>query len=224
MGGKSFRVLLLSLFIGLSFNHAKGQSDFGGRFGLSIQFGTHFQRIGTFYQVYYFKGALQASHGGHLHFNFRNLGPKEKGLELQVHGGLIYLWGERISWERKQFSEISVMAPNRNAAGYVFKYYFDGVGTSQATGTIHVCFNRAGVAFENDLFGGFSLDDKFRTGAFLLAYQIDDFNLGIQTTMWTGKSIDGRWIEPFLSWQVWLQGPEGCAIWQDFTWDIGDER
>jgi hypothetical protein len=184
--------LILSV-LALACQYSEAKNELGAKGGLSFQIGAHIQRIGFMYQMYYFTGSVQLSHGSLVHFNRKNLGPIKRGFEFQSNIGLQAFWGAGSTADRYLFNEYSLLAGKPYAAGYVFKIFLDQVETSQTTGGLFLHANNFGMVFENDLFGGpRGYQDKYRTGALALSYQADRFQACIQTTLWTGKSIEGR--------------------------------
>ena len=171
-----------------------GQEDWGGKVGLSIQLGSHIDRIGLMYQFYYFNNNIQLSQGSDVRFNLKNLGPKGSYAEFKIQIGLQGQWleGQNIKYLYNEFSNLS---PYRNSAGYSFYVYLDNKGMSQTTGAIHANFDDFLFAIDNDALGLNQVDDKYRTGGFYVGYQVDSALYGIQSTLWTGKSSEGPRID-----------------------------
>jgi hypothetical protein len=183
---------LIIFAIALTGETSEAKNEFGAKAGVSFQIGTHIQRIGFMYQLYYYAGSVQLSHGSLVHFNRKNLGPAKRGLELQSNIGIQTFWGNPSDESRYLFNEFSLMGNKSYATGYVFKLFVDQVETSQTTGALFLHANKFGFVFENDLLGGpKGYQDKFRTGALAVSYQVDRFLVSLQTTHWTGKSIEG---------------------------------
>ena len=111
-----------------------GKGEFGGRVGFTFQFGTHIQRLGLMYQVYYFNRFAQVSHGTSFHYNWKALGPGRKGWEMQTLVGLQFYWGEESGKKKYLLTEYSLMAAEKFSGGIMWRYYLDQVETSQATG------------------------------------------------------------------------------------------
>jgi len=180
---------ILLIFSGFAF---AGKGEFGGKVGLSFQFGTHIQRLGLMYQLYYFNRFVQVSHGTSFFYNWKSLGPARRGLEMQGLVGLQFYWGEESGKKKYLLNEYSLMVSEKFSGGIMWRYYLDQAETSQATGGINFNLFQFGIIFENDLFGGTGgFLDKFRTGAMGITYQVDSLQLVLQTTHWTGKAFDG---------------------------------
>lgn len=182
-------VILFVLFSGL-----KAQSGFGGKLGLNIQFGTHIQRFGFMYQIYYYEELLQFSNGAYFHFNKKNLGPDEPYVEIQNQFGLQVHWLEG-DQPKYYYNELANLSPYRNSLGYSFTLYWSGNSLSQSAGIIHVALDDFQAAIGNDAFGLNQVEDKFRTGGIYLGYQVDSALYGFQSTLWTGRSSDGNRVE-----------------------------
>ena len=180
-----FYLTILSLFC----SSVKGQEGYGGKIGVNIQFGTHIQRVGVMYQLYYYTNHVQFSNGLYAHFNIKNLGPTSPHAEVQMNFGVQGQW---LKTEKEKYlvNETSNLSPFLNSMGYCFYWFVAGNQTSQTTGAIYGAFDAYHFAVNNDAFGLNQVDDKFRTGGFFLGYQVDSVILGLQNTLWTGKSAD----------------------------------
>jgi len=182
-----FKLLLFLLFIFSSALNA--QENWGGKIGINFQFGTHIQRLGLMYQVYYYNNTGQVSQGIYVHYNFKNLGPKGGYAEAKFHLGAHVHWGKS-TYKKYQFNELSNLSPHDYKAGYSFYVYLDGKELSQTTGNLQLGLKEFEIAVDNDAFGTNPYADKFRTGAFYISYQVDSLLLSIQSTLWTGLSFD----------------------------------
>ena len=151
--------------------HAQTE-EWGGKLGLSIQLGTHIDRIGVMYQLYYFKNHVQISQGADLRFNVKNLGPKGAYPEFKIQLGFQGHW---LNGTEKKYliNEFSNLSSFRNSLGYSFYVYLDTKGMSQTAGAIHGQFDDFVFALDNDALGLNQIDDKYRTGGFYLGYQLD---------------------------------------------------
>lgn len=175
---------------------AKAQENLGVKLGVNISFGTHVSRLGLMYQLYYFKDLVQLSNGATIHYNLKNIGPKGKYWEAKMYGGFQFYGGEEYWTDTYLISEYSLMAPKLYSGGYLFQYYFDKVATSQAAGGFHFKAGHFSMVMENDLFGFYKgHHDKYRTGAFLFAWQNGPNQWAIQTTMWTGNCKESKRVK-----------------------------
>jgi len=189
-------ILLLFLYFLFFFCNSQNRSNFGGKAGISLDLGTHFQRIGILYEIYCLNSFVQINHGTRLLYNRRNLGPKKPGIEIQFHLGGQYQWGNETFKKRYLLSEYSLMSDNPYSAGYMYMLYLDQMKTSQASGAIFFNIKDLGFIFENDFLGIWKgYEDKYRTGALAVSYISDSIQITLQTTLWTGKSIEGKKIK-----------------------------
>jgi hypothetical protein len=104
------KLVALCFLLIFSLSTFASSGEFGGRVGLSFQFGTHIQRLGLMYQLYYFNRFVQVSHGTSFHYNWRSLGPGRRGLEMQTLAGLQFYWGEESGKKKYLLNEYSLMA------------------------------------------------------------------------------------------------------------------
>ena len=164
-----------------------------GRIGLTVQLGTHIQRLGLNYQLYYIVNNIQLNQGAYIYFNRKNLGPQKKGFELQTNIGFQYTFGSEIQNNRYYFSEYTLMTKYKKGTGFMYTLFLDQVNTSQSVGAVFFNFNRFGFIFQNDFLGIYKgYEDKYRTGAFSVSYILDSLQLSIQTTQWTGFCKDRK--------------------------------
>lgn len=183
--------LVVSITILLSsYSKSKAEEDFGLNFGVNIQFGTHVNRLGLMYQVYYFNEHVSLSQGSYIHWNLKSLGPKGSHPEAKFQFGIQGQWIEN-DLPKYLLNEFSNMSPYLNSMGYSFYIYLDKKKMSQTTGAIHGTFSNIVFALDNDALGLNQIDDKYRTGGFFVGLLMDSLQLGLQSTLWTGKSSSG---------------------------------
>ncbi|MEQ9064766.1 MAG: polymorphic toxin type 23 domain-containing protein [Vicingaceae bacterium] len=169
------------------FVHA--QFDNGGKIGIDISLGTHIQRIGLMIGLYGYNNFMEVNSALHVHYNFRNLGPRGQHMEAIGILGIQGHWG-RARRKKFFFNEYSNMSPFLNSSGYTFYLFLSGNKTSQTAGAIHVNIDAFQFSLFNDALGLNQIDDKYRTGGFSFSYQVDSMLLGLNNTLWTGKSVD----------------------------------
>ncbi|MBI9062012.1 MAG: hypothetical protein JEZ14_08475 [Marinilabiliaceae bacterium] len=181
--------LLLIVFIG----SGSCENGFGGKVGITFQLGTHVRRIGVMYQLYYFQELVQVSHGSSFQYVFKGLGPSLKRGEIQTFGGVQFYGGSSTDYTRYMLNEYSLMVGKTISGGYIWRYYFDQIKTSQATGGIQFTANGLTVVIENDLFGFYKgHHDKYRTGAFAVMYAHNRMQVALQSTLWTGNARESE--------------------------------
>lgn len=185
--------ILITLLLSIC-SKSSAEEDFGFNFGLNIQFGTHVNRLGLMYQLYYFNKHVSLSHGSYFHWNLKSLGPKGSYPEAKFQFGAQGQWIEN-DMPKYFLSEFSNMSPYLNSMGYSFYIYLDKRNMSQTTGAVHGTFSNIVFAVDNDAFGLNPIDDKYRTGGFFAGFLMDSLQLGLQSTLWTGKSSSGLRID-----------------------------
>lgn len=158
--------------------------------GLTFDFGTRVNRVGVSASAYYGYYFAQANAGLKWFYNFQSIGLRKKTPEVQLYGGLNFVFGDGDSLVRK----FSGIAENNSshplAVGYTYIRYWDRTNTTQSTGLFNFEAMGFRVLTENDLFaGGKGWRDRFRTGAFLMDYTFGDFRLAITSSLWTGDYI-----------------------------------
>lgn len=183
--------LLLFILINLTYNTETisqkiNVSDWGVKIGVSVNIGTHFNRIGFMAQTYYYNSFVQGNLGFQSYYNLRTLGPKITSWELVPNIGAHFYWDSKnANYYNPEFSTISIQTSSPYSIGYAFKYYLDTKGTSQAVGLFVLNIKNLVFATENDIFV-FKGDDKYRTASFTLQYHKNDFSVFVTSLMWTG--------------------------------------
>jgi hypothetical protein len=155
--------------------------------GVVLGLGTHVNRFGFTINPYYQHNSLQINPSLRLYFNTKNLGPDLTSAEGVLSLGIVYGYGKKDTVMNDFYSSISNQTTKKNSVGYAYNYYFNNIGTNQSTGTISIQVNQYSLIAENDLFSGTPRLDRFRTGAFLLQYQKDKYQMGINATLFTGQ-------------------------------------
>jgi len=191
---KAFLFAFILLFA-CSLSHAFDR-DFGGKIGVTVQFGTHIHRFGVMYQLYYYQDFVQFSQGTSVHYNFKSLGPQMPSWELHTLGGVQFYGGVNTNCPHYILTEYSLMANKSLAGGYLFRYYWDTIGTTQATGGINFTSNKFSVIMENDLFSFYKGNhDKYRTGTLGMAYAVDSMQIAANVIIWTGNTRESKRVK-----------------------------
>lgn len=163
------------------------QQNFGFNIGAIFALGNKFQRIGYTLQTYYYSNFIQVNAEVRAYYNLKNLGSQKEYGEIVSSLGLVLGYGQKQTWHNPFLSPVSNQTKYQNSIGYSFNAYFNKVKTTQQTGTLAFQFGSFSVIADNDLLAKRILD-RFRTGAFLLQYQYQDyFQAGLNCTMWTGQ-------------------------------------
>ena len=182
-----FHTLLLICLtqIQIAYSQANNRSDWGGMLGFTFGLGTITRQVGLVGGAYYHYDWIQVNTKIRAHYNFSTLGPPLKGMELQASLGLVFAFGKYDSLENKFLSPLSNQTGRKNSFGYAYNIYLDKINTSQSTGSIALQVHRFQMIIENDILA-WKGTDKYRTGAFLLAYRLEDSQIAINSTLWTG--------------------------------------
>jgi hypothetical protein len=184
---RALSVIIFILFHILNLSAQQFQSDCcGASVGVSIQFGTHINRIGLFAKSYAIYKDFQLNADVRWHFNYRAFGPDLSGSEFVYKIGAVWAWGDVDTLENPFLSPVGNQLGKRNSIGYSFNHYFDNIATNQKTGFISIQLNRLHFIMENDAFAG-APADKYRTAAAILQYRISPTSLlSLNTILWTG--------------------------------------
>jgi len=162
------------------------QDNFGATIGLTVNFGTHVNRIGAQFQGYYRKDFAQINVGLRGFYNFTSLGPKIKRPELQTTTGIVIGYGNRDSTDNNFLHTVSNQTYRNYSVGYAYNFYFENQ-TKQRSGTIGVSFGEVEFIVENDAFS-FQGKDRYRTGGLLLSYRMMDTRIVLNSTLWHGHT------------------------------------
>lgn len=167
--------------------------NIGFNIGANFAFGTHFQRLGLNFNLFYVNSIVQTNSEIRAYFSFKNLGPKFIYNELVLAQGITFGYGSKQNFSNPFINSVSNQTGYKNSVAYSYNYYFNKIKTKQVTGIAAFQFGDISFITENDILAKPILD-RFRTGAFLIQYQYKDiFQAAINCTMWTGrmgKSID----------------------------------
>ena len=188
------RTVLKSIFIVLTiilipkptYSQQYKERNFGINIGIVFALGSHFDRFGASLNTFYQKDAFQINPTLKVYFNGKNLGPDKQYVEGVLSLGLVYGFGAKDTAINKFYTAVSNQTLQKNSFGYAYNYYFNTIGTSQFTGIISIQIENYNLIAENDLFAQPKLD-RFRTGAFLFQYRKENYQLGLNTTLFTGQ-------------------------------------
>lgn len=161
--------------------------NIGFNIGANFAFGTHFQRLGINFNLFYVNKIIQTNSEIRVYFSFKNLGPKIIYNELVLAQGLTFGYGSKQNFYNPFINSVSNQTGYKNSVAYSYNYYFNKIKTKQVTGIAAFQFGDISFITENDILAKPILD-RFRTGAFLIQYQYKDiFQAAINCTMWTGR-------------------------------------
>ena len=159
----------------------------GIKVGIVLALGTHIDRFGVVVNSYYKTNHFQINPELRLYFNAKNLGPNKPSIESVLSLGVLYGYGKRDSSSNEFYNPTSNQTEYKNSFGYAYHFYLNNIETNQRTGTIAIEVTDFSFIIENDFIAGTGWLDRFRTGAFLLRYQKDEYQVGINATMFTGQ-------------------------------------
>jgi hypothetical protein len=188
---KNARKYFFTLLIACVITNVSAQLFSGTNWGFNVggdfALGNRFQRIGYSLQGYFLYNFLQVNAEVRLYHNLKNLGPPTQYSELVASLGTTIGYGSKRSFDNPFLTIVSNQTKHSNSISYAYNAYFNKIKTRQQTGTISFQFGDISLISENDIYARGFLD-RFRTGAFLVQYQHkDQFQFGINCTMWTGK-------------------------------------
>lgn len=159
----------------------------GFNVSLNTAFGTHFQRLGVNLNFFYINRAFQANTELRAFINFKSLGPKKKYPELILAQGVLYGYGNKLSYFNPFISSVSNQTEFESSVAYSYNIYLNTAQTRQVTGIVSIEVKRFSLITENDILAH-SYFDRFRTAAFLLQFQFEDkWQAAVNCTMWTGQ-------------------------------------
>jgi hypothetical protein len=161
-------------------------------FQLCTSIGSHRTELGFSVGNYAIAGDVQVNTCGKFVYCFRNIGKRKNFWQATLQGGLLVGFGN--DWQsiiNKQFLSVEKsMLPKKNSIGYVYSYYADSKGTSQATATICLQHQHWQLFSENDGFA-FLPFDRYRTGSFVVCYTDSLIGAAAQVLLWTGATQKG---------------------------------
>jgi hypothetical protein len=181
--------IFLTLLCAVQQIHAQQyqEGNIGINIGVVFAIGTHINRFGATVNGYYKTDHFQINPELRCYFNAKNLGPKKKSLAAVFGLGIVYSYGKKDTLVNEFYNPIGNQTQRKNSVGYAYRYYSNTIETNQTTGTIAIEVNRFKFITENDLFSGTPKLDRYRTAGILIQYQRDKYQLGINTTLFTGQ-------------------------------------
>jgi len=166
--------------------------NFGVKFGIIGNFGSHVQQIGLRLDTYINHGFSQINLGNSITFSFGNLAHRKKLVENRLAFGILILGGKKNMDIDFIWDGLRHQTNYQNAVGYNYLWYRDNLGSSQNSGGWTAQVSHFQLFFENDIFAGTG-KDKFRTGHLMLGYRDRDFNFQLGTKLWTGETRGSDW-------------------------------
>ncbi len=165
--------------------------NFGGTIGISLTLGTKVNRAGIMAGGFIYYQNLQINSYWNGFYALNSFGPNLKRLESQTNIGLLAAYGPAFDYYSEQnrqfFSPVSNHTGRKHSISYIYKIYHDNINTSQSTGIVGFSVGRTAAFMENDLFI-FKGSDRYRTGAFSVMHQVENFQAGLTALLWTGNT------------------------------------
>jgi hypothetical protein len=157
--------------------------------GLYLQFGTHINAVGARFNGHFVQNNIVGLVGADVTYNYKNLGAPGPWWQAKLSGGIAAGFLEATQqYESNRLSRTTnVPLVNDARMAYVYHYYADTRGTSQASASIKIAYKHLELVGENDAFA-FLHFDRYRTGGIALSYVSDTFIIGIKSILWTGFS------------------------------------
>ena len=187
---KKTGLLFTTILVCLLFSFPLHADDWntGATVGVTIYLGNKTDRIGIFAGAWIRYDFVQVNPGIRFYYNFKNLGPDGHYWEVNSYAGILFAWGKCDSTSNPFINNVSNHTKRRNSFAYSYNMYYDGIGTSQKTGTIALQLNKISLITENDLIG--DNKDRFRTAAMAIQYRHESTIVGINIVLWTGEKGD----------------------------------
>lgn len=179
-----FLILLLPFRV-----YSKSPQNMGAglRGGVSFSFGSHVRQIGITVSGYCYHDFIQINALSQLGWHSRNLGPQGKGKEALLSLGAVAGFDPSGNIENFFHSGVSNQMGKKYSIGFAQNFYWDSHQTSQHTGTIGLQFGHFEITHENDILSKEG-SDRYRTGAFSVAYFNNTDRFAVVTTTWTGNT------------------------------------
>ncbi len=192
---KQLLTVFLLLCSTLIFAQEKKLDFTGPDFRLMLSVGTHEIRIGMDVK----SGLNWNWFSAHLHnstyYSFKTIGRKKGGFVSRLEPGIGFQWGTFHEDDSRIYSNpIAFNRPNGFSYGLV--HYFDNFGTTQQSGIVRFRGRNFFYEMENDFFS-YAADDRYRTGAFMLGFIINDQIFYIKNIGWTG--------DPYAEGVPWIK-------------------
>lgn len=178
-------------FLFVTFFSSGQTHQFGVQTSVILQLGTPVNRIGVGLSGYWLTPFTQVNIGNQSTIYLSGYGPRGGYFENRTHISLIGLLGKQNLRPTSYFGELHHQSNRNLAFGYSYLIYWDTRKTGQTSGAFGMQFHQFNFVFENDAFG-FQGRDRFRTGRLTATYLDSNFQLQLQSIIWTGESRGGK--------------------------------
>ena len=139
---------------------------------------------------YYGQDDIELALAYQITHHWKNFGPGKNHFEHSILGTAHYVWGDVFQAEGEDLSFIKFLDSRhrKNSFGYSWQRFFNGIGTQQNVGTIHMRFNKTVTQFSNDVFANTNGKDRYRSGGFAFGFYDEKMLYLMKMLIWTGDS------------------------------------
>lgn len=191
---KSISLLLLSLFFSFQVVGNDNFSFQSPKPTIVLSIGTHQTFIGFELNAMLRYKGIGIPILNNIRYNFKSLGTKSTGFETRLETGLNVGWGN--TFNDTTINLLALDFYRRHNINYGLVFYADHFKTVQLSGILRY-YNPSFVwQFENDFFS-VGAEDKYRTGAFMLGWRIQNNLLTLKNISFTG--------DPYASNVPWIK-------------------
>lgn len=163
-------------------------TNFYVRTGLSMQFGSHQNRVGLNISTSLGQSYANITLQYDLLYTLKDFGYFEKSLQNLLGLKFATAFGQK-SINYRSIVNFPFSSQAFYEFHYLYRYYFNKWNTNQPTGKIGLNFGHFFLYHENDLFAAKSVD-KFRTAAMRIGYQDSVQSIATSFIFWTGNKDD----------------------------------
>ena len=170
------------------------QNNFGVRCGLTYQFGSHQDRIGSQIGVYFLQEYFQINASAGYTFNFKDWGNEKNTHVTQLVIGGFGLFGEKRLLQNPFILVNYHQSERQFVLGYLHHFYFTSNGTNQRTGSLNLHFDHLSLLVENDFLAGQG-KDRYRTSFVGVHYRQGQTVYQLENLLWTGETAGALQFE-----------------------------
>ena len=126
---------LATLFLFVFFRAALAQEmvyqnkNIGFNISANFALGTHFQRLGLNFNLFYVNSIVQTNSELRMYFSFKNLGPKFIYNEMALAQGIVVGYGAKQTYTNSFISSVANQTGYKNSVAYSYNYYFNKIKT-----------------------------------------------------------------------------------------------
>jgi len=176
-------IAVLLCIVSMSTVHAQ----FGFAVKLQCVFGSHKRNVSLKLEGQYIFSNAECALGTAMYYKMKTIGSSAKTplLKLFAHTQ----WWSADTLVRPYLRNEEINTDKGTLCGaYEYAYYFDRIGTSQATGRISMWIADSYISIENDFLGALH-SDKYRTSLAEIGYGTGDYFIILKNVLWTGDAF-----------------------------------